>query len=778
MATSGQGGQASTEKRVGRSVTPHPAFMTLAIVIVLLGASAASLALRPMLNYDIWRNLTVGQWIVENGRVPHEEVFTFTERGRPWIDYEWLSELVFYGVHQIGGYAGLVAYEAVLVWVTGAGLLLLFLARSHGSPWVLVLAAVPAFVLSEFHILVRPHLHSMALAPLFLWWVWRPRQWRAVGVAVLFCLWANLHSGTLGVLLLVLSLLGGIPRTGRVRTVVAAGVGLLVNPYSWRIVLPLVRVLSAQAPGGVQVTEWMPLPFDEMRGFWAYLVFSLLLLCVPGRSHRRWDTVMLVTFGALSMKAVRMVPFLALMAVPGNAEALGCLAGHRWTRYSRWIGAVAAVAATTVLVARHMPLSLHPDPRACPEAAASYLLDRNLDIRCYNDIHQGAYLMWRWFPRLVYSDNRTELFGDVASAERAACGDVLSFKVFLESYGIRGAVLDYPWKMDDTETATFYPLFRFLGWHTVAWDDGGALLLAPGTDNDSIIAADAFHVLDPFVVDPPFNGLSSQERELLLAEARRARRSTSRSSRAWEIWGNIASSANRPATALAAFDTVAALNRRDVNVHARRALALEKLGKHDAAAREWKRQASRKLDLPLVWFNLGRLALVNAQPKQAESWLRKAVRAKADERSWRDLLAFARSATAAQLSQQQAGLRSSAASREREAMRSMGRGEWELAERTLREAISLVPSVPTFHQNLGASLASQELWEEAEAELREALLLDSNLGWARYNLAGLLATARGDTVGAVRELQALAASGPDSALSDLAQAYLREIGGP
>jgi len=747
--------------------------------VILLGLMACALGLGSASNYDIWRNLAVGRWIAQHRDIPRQEIFTFTETGRPWTDYEWLAEVVFWGVYGAGSLGALTVFRAAIVWMTGLMLLAQFRQRLRAPAWAVVLAAAPALLLSEFHLLVRPHLWSLLLAPLLVWWIGRPRRGRTVGVVLIFALWANVHSGTLGVLVLGLALGGGLLRTDRVKTVVAALSGLLLNPYGWRIVLPLISILQAQSPDRLQVTEWMGLPLNRMPGFWVYLALSALLLIVRGRGLRRWDAVALLGFGILSLKAVRMVPYAALLAVPGNAEGM-------WLLVRRWrglalsvVGGIAAIGAAAVVVTPRLPFSMTPDPRTYPEAAACYVEDHGLGIRCYNDMHHGAYLIWRWFPeRTVYMDNRTELFADLASTERAACQDVTSFMAFIDGWGITGAVLDYPWKVEGTESSTYYPLFKFLGWQVVAWDDGGVLLLAPRAGNDSLIAAHAFRVLDPFLIDPAHGAFSPQDREVLLNEARRALATTPNSARAWQLWGNLASSADRPATALRSFEQVKLLNRKDPDISARMALALEKLGRYDDAAAEWKRQASHGLDLPLIWFNLGRLALVNAQPEEATTWLAKAVRAQPEQKSWRDLLTFAHTADREQLHLQQAARRSAAGERERDALERMSVGAWEAAQKLLREATALVPSVASFHQNLGACLANQGLWEDAEAELREALELDGTLGWARYNLAGLLATARADTQTAILELDALRALRPDSTLALLAETYLRELSPP
>jgi len=37
---------------------------------------------------DLWWHLRTGQWIVENGHVPHTDPFSFTRGGSPWVSHE------------------------------------------------------------------------------------------------------------------------------------------------------------------------------------------------------------------------------------------------------------------------------------------------------------------------------------------------------------------------------------------------------------------------------------------------------------------------------------------------------------------------------------------------------------------------------------------------------------------------------------------------------------------------------------------------------------------
>ncbi|HEY8812222.1 MAG TPA: hypothetical protein VIO86_06990, partial [Candidatus Dormibacteraeota bacterium] len=42
---------------------------------------------------DFWWHLRVGRWIIENGKLPSHDLFTYTVPDHVWTDHEYLTEL-------------------------------------------------------------------------------------------------------------------------------------------------------------------------------------------------------------------------------------------------------------------------------------------------------------------------------------------------------------------------------------------------------------------------------------------------------------------------------------------------------------------------------------------------------------------------------------------------------------------------------------------------------------------------------------------------------------
>src|SRR5687767_7743530 len=89
-----------------------------------VGASLlAGLALRAarrgvfgqLTDYDELWHLACGRVIVETASVPLRDPFTFTAGETPWVNANWLAQLVLWTLHARGGLA--------LVWLLGTALL-------------------------------------------------------------------------------------------------------------------------------------------------------------------------------------------------------------------------------------------------------------------------------------------------------------------------------------------------------------------------------------------------------------------------------------------------------------------------------------------------------------------------------------------------------------------------------------------------------------------------------------------------------------------------------
>src|SRR5579863_1379296 len=78
---------------------------------------------------DTGWHLRTGEWIMAHGRVPHQDVFSYTHLGKPWFAWEWLWDVCFGFLNQHFGLAAVVALSMLVICCTSAMLYRLVLRK-------------------------------------------------------------------------------------------------------------------------------------------------------------------------------------------------------------------------------------------------------------------------------------------------------------------------------------------------------------------------------------------------------------------------------------------------------------------------------------------------------------------------------------------------------------------------------------------------------------------------------------------------------------------------
>jgi hypothetical protein len=197
-----------------RSPTLGSLWLFLAIALPTLAALLA-----PMPAVDLAYQLRAGGEILSSGAIPSVDSWTFTVAGTPWIDQQWLAQLLLAGVFRVLGWSGLVVLRAVLVGLSFA--LLLWLVRlrdpllSRRSAALLVLGA---FAVMAPALALRPQLFAIPLFVLVLVILAarRAHPGRIWAIPFITVAWANLHgSFPLVFVLLALALVAELVGSGR-----------------------------------------------------------------------------------------------------------------------------------------------------------------------------------------------------------------------------------------------------------------------------------------------------------------------------------------------------------------------------------------------------------------------------------------------------------------------------------------------------------------------------------------------------------------------------------
>ena len=116
-----------------------------------------------MANYgyltDFWHHLARGRAIVEDGQLLNEDRFTFTVAGTGFQDVNWLTQVIYYRLYELGG-LGLVQAVNALTLAATLALLVSMCQRLSGSLPVSVGIGIFVFIGLWQVLTIRPQTFS------------------------------------------------------------------------------------------------------------------------------------------------------------------------------------------------------------------------------------------------------------------------------------------------------------------------------------------------------------------------------------------------------------------------------------------------------------------------------------------------------------------------------------------------------------------------------------------------------------------------------------------
>jgi hypothetical protein len=386
---------------------------------------------------DFWQHLAVGRAIWTLHRVPDTQLWSWPTYGAPDVNTSWLFRALIWPVWQPGGLWGLFAWR----WLTSllAIGILYACARRMGARGYGAIAAVVlcANVYSQ-RVQVRPEtLVAILLASTIALLEDRRRDGRASlprdgALVALGWAWANSHISSplwfalVGVYwiddLVRARQAGRASRPAELALVLGAGLLLsLANPFGIHALLQPFGFLFGERDQRIYRTiaeldrlHWRA----NLSNGYPILLAVWVLLALWRNRQRRIDLVellLLVGFGALSMRIQRFSGFFGLVALPFVARDLAeWLAARRWPA---WAAAraprVALVSAVCLALAfgrwagQWDQVGVRMDDRRFPIRACDFLAAQQVRGRAFNPFHLGGYLLYRFWPdrsRLPFMD--------------------------------------------------------------------------------------------------------------------------------------------------------------------------------------------------------------------------------------------------------------------------------------------------------------------------------------------------------------------------------------
>jgi hypothetical protein len=426
-------------------------FQTRRVFVIILALGLFVMAARSVTDPDVWWHLRTGQLTVENDRVFHNDPYSFTRFGRPWVDHEWLSQVLIFVLYRLAGWGGLIAGFAAII----AAAYLIVFRRSPGKPYVAGAVTVWGAVASIPCWGVRPQMLTLLLASILLLLLERSYEhpellWLAPPLTVL---WVNLHAGfAVGIAFLLLFLVGDAldlafgnnepqltpARFRRLAFVTVTCTAIVpLNPYGMQMYRYPFETLHSRAMLAY-IGEWLSPNFHQSR-YLPTLLLMLTTLALPALSPRRLrprELLLLTVTTWAALRSVRHIPIYVLVAVPlvsGMIEA--CLRAQGKTSlldFPKLALTPVKLIANTVLLAGFLAFTIarlhsvivrQPETEAkeFPAAAATFLMNSRPSGPLLNHYNWGGFFIWKLFPAYrVYIDGRADLYGDAFMDEFAS----------------------------------------------------------------------------------------------------------------------------------------------------------------------------------------------------------------------------------------------------------------------------------------------------------------------------------------------------------------------
>lgn len=472
--------------------------------LVLAGGLLAAfvLCLGPIFNPDIPWHLAAARRIVETRSIPRADFLSWTKAGRPWIDFEWGAQLIFYGLERTGGVAALWLFKASAFFCLG--LILAALLRLWKLPIFWVALAVPVFIRALLpSIDIRPELFSLLLFSIQFYALEKKRLGllRAPDKAVLaaqvalYSLWANLHAGfPMG---LVLCALYGAAeyvrpdgRGSRASALAWAAAGLLgtvINPYGvwlYSMLWDHVRQMSVLHH---LIIEWGEPNFVNAfeYGYWAMILFSyagFILSWARRRSLPLEHFFTIIAFSLFAARFFRTTSYATLVLFPFSLLAWYGLPSPTWWRRSRpWILGIClgigAWNAAKLLREEGFPrISIIGDQS--PAGAFGFMRDqKNVlgGLNLYNSLNWGDLIDYLLYPDYkVFMDGRY-IFTDMLVEADIAKRSPTRWRMMMDQRGVDLALIENNGHRARLGTVATWRAYEALGmprsdWALVYWD--------------------------------------------------------------------------------------------------------------------------------------------------------------------------------------------------------------------------------------------------------------------------------------------------------------------
>ncbi len=514
----------------------------LAIGVVFgMTAFMASIEIKDL---DLWLHLKMGQYISENKVVPDHDVLSCSISGKPWVNHEWLFQVILYQVWHQWDFNGLINMQVGIVFFTM--LILLLIGYSKERQFLTAGALFLILLVYQTRFTIRPDIYSLLFFVLFIWilsWFINKR-WSMWALVVIQILWTNIHGffffGPLLVALAIISefLKRRVPlpwewnQSGRLnddeyarikKTFLLLLLACCVNPLTFQGAWYPIGVFLGMGSGSskiffAHITELQkPITLATIwtgqNSFYkAMIIFSALILFFNRRRIDISTVFIWVIFLVFSLAAVRNMVFfsvaayLVLMANASTVQWERIVPIYFTQKRFKFITAIfVKVIFMFFIINEGTKIASNGyfdfdtferksefgdvSKRSFPYHAVDFLVNNQVKGNFFNDFNSGAYLIGRCYPNIkVYIDGRTEEYGSDFFERYQKIwreGDAKVFQEDAQKYNITGVFLNNNNQLISEKTIKMF--YNLPDWKVVYFNYDGIIFLKNTPSNKTWI---------------------------------------------------------------------------------------------------------------------------------------------------------------------------------------------------------------------------------------------------------------------------------------------------
>jgi hypothetical protein len=458
----------SSSAVVGTSITSTPAifrftpnFLDFAFLAPLAFLLSRANGFQSLLgDGDTGWHIRTGDWMLENGRIPVSDFFSFSKPGGEWFAWEWLWDGAFAWLQKTGGMAAVLLVSAIAICFSSALIYAITKSKARNAI-VSLFVSLTATCAASFHWLARPHIFTFLFAAVFYQFldsgIKKPRR-MLIALPLLMVLWTNLHGGFIAGLLIIAAFAGGellryLCTTGEdhhdakanavlyTKVLGACLAATLINPYFYKLHQHLYSYLT----DGYQmkhIGEFQSISFHHpLAAFFEVMLVLGLATAFWNLLQRKFVPVLLLAGWAhLSLISGRNIPIYAIVASPLIAEAITMWLAQLRDSDVRWIRRATAsfhricsdvnvmeriprlhlVSGAAIWLAGSLLYVAAPgakfhaeyDTETFPVRAVNELEKQNLTSRIFSTDDWSGYIIYRLYPKVrVFLDGRSDFYG-------------------------------------------------------------------------------------------------------------------------------------------------------------------------------------------------------------------------------------------------------------------------------------------------------------------------------------------------------------------------------